>query len=84
MGILSRKRKQPRIVKKRKKVGQKKVNIKNIDPHIRVSCFLSYLYVASLGQKEVSAGEFLGSRPLVQPEPLHEVQQAGQRSAVTG
>jgi len=36
MGILSKKRKQPRIVKKRKGKGQKKINIKEVDPHIRV------------------------------------------------
>jgi hypothetical protein len=37
MGLLSRKRKQPRIVKKNKKLGQKKVSVKQLDPHIRVS-----------------------------------------------
>ena len=36
MGILSRKRKVPRIVKKVKsRVGRKKISIKQIDPNIR-------------------------------------------------
>ena len=37
MGLLSKRRKQPRIVKKRKvKAGAKKISIKQLDPHIRV------------------------------------------------
>lgn len=38
MGLLSRRRKQPRIVKKVKTAaGRKKVSIKQVDPMIRVS-----------------------------------------------
>ena len=36
MGLLSRKRKVPRIVKKNKKIGKKMLSIKAIDPVIRV------------------------------------------------
>ena len=90
MVILSRKRKVPRIVKKRKKVGQKKVNIKNLDPTIRVSeakrLFALNLYLsdvllidtASLGQEEISARELRSIGPVVQPESFHEVQSARQ------
>lgn len=53
MGLLSRRRKVPRIVKKNKKLGQKKVNIKQLDPHIRVSHpFISCYLLETLELKE--------------------------------
>jgi hypothetical protein len=47
MGLLTRRRNKPRIVKKRKPKGQKHVSVKQLDPFIRVLKF-SLSYVSNL------------------------------------
>ena len=42
MGLLSKRRKIPRIVKKRKPKSQKKISVKQLDPFIRVKITFYY------------------------------------------
>ena len=59
MGLLSRKRKVPRIVKKVKgKTNRKKISLKQIDPRVRVSLKIELTSIETLGPKQVSAGEY--------------------------
>lgn len=52
MGLLSRNRKVPRIVKKRKTPvkQQKKISVKNLDPNIRVNS-ITYRFIRDIGIK---------------------------------
>lgn len=75
MGLLSRRRKQPRVVKKNKKIGQKKINIKQLDPYVRVSApLVAKPCLETLGPKEDGARKLRIARAQAYPEPVIQAQ----------
>ena len=51
MGLLSKRRKVPRIVKKKKPKSQKKVSVKQLDPFIRVLPYIQLKLYRNTGMK---------------------------------